>query len=196
MIANYKNAGNVRKYLQSLQSTDKQSFDSEGKPEYHYPLGCEVHFDEEVIEIFKQQEGISKEDLLEAYIKVKDSLGRQPTIADVNDYGEYSAYYYIKVFGTWNDFLELIGEASKLSPEKLRKAYYIVKDKIGHEPTLKEMKDHCPYSPSNYSRFWGSWNKFLESIGEVGNLNPDILIPAYYEVKKCVGHIPTQKEMD
>lgn len=170
-IGNYKKANRVRAYLQSLQGSDSQQLDAGDKPEYNYPLGCEVHFDEEVIEIFKQQEGITKDDLLEAYIEVKERLGRQPTVTDINEYGEYAQFYYIKLFGSWNKFLESVGEIGNLSPEILTRAYYEVKEKLGRRPKRKEMEEHCSFSSANYNRFWGSWKKFLIAIGEAEDHN-------------------------
>src|SRR5690606_35253556 len=116
---------------------------------------------------------------------------------DVNNIGEYSAHYFIKLFGTWNRFLESVGDVGNLTPDKLIDEYYAVKAKVGHQPTRKEMKMHSNcYSPAQYRRSWGSWNKFLESIGEVAIPDDSLLTAAYYDVKKILGHVPTQKEID
>ena len=195
-IGNYKKAGKVRDYLEALNTNDEQTLDKDGKPEYQYPYGCEVKFDEEVIELFQEQETITKEDLLNNYIRVKDALGRQPTITDINQNGDYTAHYYLQAFGTWNKFLESVGEIGNLNKEILTKTYFEVKEKIGHPPTLKEIGIHCTFSAANYMRLFGTWNKFLESVGEVGNLNKEILTKTYFEVKEKIGRIPTKKDMD
>ena len=166
-IGNYKKAGKVRDYLEGLNTNDKQALDKDGKPEYHYPYGCEVNFDEDVIELFKEQEKITNEDLLNNYIRVKEALGRQPTIPDINQNGNYSAYYYLHAFGTWNKFLESVGEVGNLNKEILTKAYFEVKEKLGQVPTKKDIDQNCSFNSGAYQRFWGTWKKFLDSIGEI-----------------------------
>jgi superfamily II DNA or RNA helicase len=166
-IGNYKQAGKVREYLEGLNARDEKTLDKDGKPEYHYPYGCEVKFDKEVIELFKEQEGVTKEDLLTNYIKVKEALGKQPTIGDINQNGDYTAYYYIKAFGAWNVFLESVGDIGNLNEEILRNAYYEVKEKIGRIPTKKDIDKNCEFTSGAYARFWGTWKKFLASIGEI-----------------------------
>ena len=198
-IGNYKKAGKVREYLEGLNAKDEKSLDKEGKPEYHYPYGCEVKFDEEVIELFKEQEGVTKDDLLSNYIKIKDALGKQPTIDDINQNGDYTAYYYIKEFGSWNKFLESVGDVGNLNKEILIKTYFDVKEKLGRTPKLKEIGVYCGYSPANYMRFFGTWKRFLASVGEIkygGKLNTEVLIQAYKDLKEELGRQPSKIEMD
>jgi superfamily II DNA or RNA helicase len=198
-IGNYKKAGKVRDYLEGLNTNDEQTLDKDGKPEYQYPYGCEVKFDEEVIELFKEQETITKEDLLNNYIRVKDALGRQPTITDINQNGDYTAHYYLQAFGTWNKFLESVGEVGNLNKEILTKTYFEVKEKIGRIPTKKDMDDNCDFNSGAYQKFWGTWRKFLASIGEItygGKLNTEVLIKEYHDLKKKLGHQPTKIEID
>ncbi len=153
---------------------------------------------------------ISEENLIAAYYELKENLGCTPTTIEMNKLGKYNVKIYYKRFGTWNQFLESIGEDVKrntISEEELTDAFYELKDYLGHTPKTKEIDEFGKYSLSSYYAKFGSWNKFLESIGEdvkwktirsrtsSKGLSEEDLINAFYELKEEVGHIPTSTEM-
>ncbi|CAB1065518.1 Putative helicase [Olavius sp. associated proteobacterium Delta 1] len=119
-IGNFKKANHVRGFLEFEGENDKKDPKKRGvKDEYEWPLGCEVHFDEDLIEMFKEmddlEEGPTKEKLIEQYFSIKDELGRKPKPSDINELGRFTISAYNKLFGTWVAFLREIGEATKAS---------------------------------------------------------------------------------
>lgn len=140
-IGNFKNVENIRDYLKGGFSTtsdgavEKKKF---GVKEFlDWPLGCDVHFDSSVEEIFKAHDEANKEvtqeDLIENYYSVKEKITRKPGQDDINNevISHYKLSLYRSIFGSWNRFLESIGEATKASyhyPQgtHLGHIYYIV----------------------------------------------------------------------
>lgn len=53
---------------------------------------------------------IAKEDLFQEYIRIKDSIGKEPTIEDINKYSKYNFLIYQKRFGTWMYFKDELNE--------------------------------------------------------------------------------------
>jgi len=82
----------------------------------------------------------------------------------------FSASAYIKKFGSWNKFLESIGEIKKpekISKEELIKNYFEMKSKYPNLTCdIVTKKNGSKFDISAYIKIFGSWNRFLESIGE------------------------------
>lgn len=119
-IGNYKKANKIRQFL-SQESEGKRD-PRTGRIEkiiYEYAPDCEVRFDEEVEEILDRQDrderGISKEDLLDAYCALAEKLGRKPAQDDINHEGEFKVSRYLSAYGSWVKFLREIGEFTEAS---------------------------------------------------------------------------------
>lgn len=119
-IGNYKKANNIRKYLSKGENSKINP--SNGRIEkiiYEYSPKCEVVFDVEVEEILdnqdKNEREVNKEDLIDAYYNLAESIGKKPTPEDINREGEFKINRYVYVFGSWVNFLKEIGELTEFS---------------------------------------------------------------------------------
>ncbi|MFA4880791.1 MAG: DEAD/DEAH box helicase family protein [Candidatus Doudnabacteria bacterium] len=119
-ISNYKKANKIREYL-SLNKTEKRGSKT-GRIEkfiYNYSPKNEVHFDAEVEEILDAQDrderGIDKEDLIDAYYKLAEQLGMKPAQDDINRECEFKVARFVSVFGSWVKFLREMGEYTEAS---------------------------------------------------------------------------------
>ena len=124
-IGNFKKAANIREYIKGAVG------EASGKGHEHkafgvkdfldWPLGCDVHFDSSVEEIFKAADAaehtITPDELVDNYYTVKEKLERKPVAEDMNneDISKIKLLHYRNTYGTWNKFLEAIGEATMAS---------------------------------------------------------------------------------
>lgn len=122
-IGNFKNAYKVVEYQGLLPFSDDESFRAFSRVGSHkdvlnLPLGCEVNFDDRVIDIFARQtldpryatrHNISRI-LLYQYWKLGRMLGRKPTRKEVDRNLLLHSEFYILVFGSWRNFERLVGE--------------------------------------------------------------------------------------
>lgn len=80
--------------------------------------------------------------------------------------------------------------------------YYSVKAKVKRQPIQSDMnpKDISSHSASAYDLLFGSWNKFLKSIGEPLNQNYDItdqdLIENFNTIMNDIGRVPKLTELE
>ena len=140
-IGNFKKAENIRQYITggaggASSGSGTKKF---GVKEFlDWPTGCDVHFDESVEELFRARDEatreISDEELRENYYAVKEAIRRKPSPNDMNneELSKHKLSVYRNHYGTWNKFLEAIGEATKASyhyPQgtHLGHIFYIVK---------------------------------------------------------------------
>ncbi len=119
-IGNYKKANKIREYLSKGKKEQKnQTTGRIEKVIYEYSPKCEVHFEAEVEQILDTQDKadreITKEDLIDAYYTLAESLSRKPTQQEINTQGEFKVSKYLNVFGTWVKFLREIGEFTEAS---------------------------------------------------------------------------------
>ena len=119
-IGNYKKANKIRQYLAKKSTEQRNS--SNGRIErivYEYASKCDVHFEAEVEEILDSQDragiAVSKEDLVDAYYKLSEQLGRKPTQEEINSKGEFKIAKYVSIFGSWIKFLREMGEFTEAS---------------------------------------------------------------------------------
>lgn len=77
------------------------------------PLGCRVHFDTRVVDIFARQSSLSNANptrhnigriLIHQYAQLETRLGRRPTPKDVDHYLLLGRELYQLVFGSWKKF--------------------------------------------------------------------------------------------
>jgi len=120
-IGNYKKANLIRGYLakNKREILITANGRSTRKIEYEYSNGCEVHFDAKVEEILDRQDreelGIGKLELTEAYYEVAEKLGRKPSRTEIDEAGAYRSARYAQVFGSWSAFLREINEYTEAS---------------------------------------------------------------------------------
>jgi superfamily II DNA or RNA helicase len=120
-IGNYKRANQIRKYLSKTSKVEVS--DDNGKRRkkviYEYAPGCAVRFTEEVEEILNRQDEadleVTKDDLRSAYYALAEELGRKPSQGDLNDKGQFKAGVYVRLFGSWLNFLHEMGEYTEAS---------------------------------------------------------------------------------
>lgn len=91
------------------------------------PQGCTANFDFEIIDYFakKQQEKTPIElKLKESFQKVKNYIGKRPSMIDIFTYGEIPVHTYLQKYKSWYNFLETVEELT----EEEKKYPQIVKD--------------------------------------------------------------------
>jgi len=214
-IGNYRNAFLIPEWLEgkSLSEIERRR---ETKPEYEYPLGCEVHFDAKIIDLFERQKKlflnghfITDEELRNAYFALKALLGHQPTSTEFNKLSGLSIYLVLKTYRSWNDFLKAMGEPIRhkyrhfrVSDEELTDAYQRLKSDLGRPPTSSEFDKLSRYSSGSVRRRFKTWAKFLKAMGEPFpykiykhlRTSDTELTDAYKKLKSDLGRPPTQKE--
>jgi len=120
-IGNYRRANQVRKWLAKLsqESVHIEGDERRKKIEYIYSTGCEVTFQAEVEEILNRQDEaeleVTHSDLKEAYFLLAENLGRKPGRSDIDEQGQYNSALYTRLFGSWKNFLQQVGEYTEAS---------------------------------------------------------------------------------
>jgi superfamily II DNA or RNA helicase len=121
-IGNFKNALKLVEYQSLLPHiTDEPMWAStkigNSKQILNLPLGCKVHFDDRVIDIFARQaldpryatrHNIGKI-LIYQYMRLGGWLGRNPTKKDVDRNLLLASDLYILMFGSWQNFERIMG---------------------------------------------------------------------------------------
>jgi superfamily II DNA or RNA helicase len=120
-IANFKNAYKIIEYQGLLPSIEAEaSFNfsriHSKKELFNLPLGCDVSFDDKVIDIFASQaldpRNATRHNigriLAYEYIKLSRRLGRIPNKTDVDRNLVLDSHFYLRVFGTWINFLRIV----------------------------------------------------------------------------------------
>ncbi len=159
-------------------------------------IGCEVRLSKRKIDVIKgsEEKTITKERLIENYYNVKNNLDKIPTCTEINVYGEFSKSTYLKRFGSWNKFLLSIGEkigrsiTTEITKEDLIKNYWDLKNKYPDLTMDMVTKTNgSRFDKLIYPKRFGSWNKFLLSIGEKLNyrlrITKEDLIKNYWDLK-------------
>jgi superfamily II DNA or RNA helicase len=158
-------------------------------------IGCEVRLSKRKIDVIKYSEGVTKEDLIKNYYNIKEQLGnKMPSSNEMEKYGKISIHEYVRKFGTWSEFLLEIEGMVKLRrnipDEELIRHYLELKKELNRVPTSHDMKMHGKFSDTVYTNRFGSWYKFLETIGEEAGYKPttsgitkEDLIRNYWDLK-------------
>jgi hypothetical protein len=157
------------------------------------------------------QEKVSKDNLVEELQRLGDELGKQPTLHEMNEHGEYWGSTYKNHFDSWAAAIEAAGfDPSVVSQPIERDALRAELDRLGEElgkrPTMKEMAEHGEYDPTTYRRTFGSW---LDALREVGydpdpklsdagtpKLEKEILIEDLRELADDLEKQPSQRDMN
>jgi len=120
-IGNFRNAHRIVEYHGLLPDAVEQPTSTitrarTTKELLNLPLGCEVHFDEKVIDVFAQQAFDPRHAtrfnigriLLYQYQRLERSLGRKPLRRDVDRNCLLSSQFYAGLFGSWAKFEQII----------------------------------------------------------------------------------------
>lgn len=120
-IGNFKNAYRIVEYHGLLPYANEQPEDflrsyRNAKDILNLPLGCEVHFDDRVIDIFASQtldprfatrHNIGRI-LIYQYQRLQHRLGRRPSPKDIDRNCLLYSKFYRDVFGSWRKFEDII----------------------------------------------------------------------------------------
>lgn len=120
-IGNFKNAYRIVEYQGLLPVEEDDAFIQKRGPRtakdlLNLPLGCEVHFDDRVIDLFASQtygpahatrHNIGRI-LMYQYQRLERRLGRPPKKVDVDRHSRLSSDLYALVFGSWKAFEHLM----------------------------------------------------------------------------------------
>ncbi|NOT23968.1 MAG: restriction endonuclease [Nitrospiraceae bacterium] len=146
---------------------------------------------------------ISNDDLVLSYRVLRSELGRHVRARDMDTLGKHSSSAYRKRWGSWNRFLLEVGAPPilrrDLTDDNLVAEYKRIQASMGKAPTRSEFAGLSAYAPSRYERKWGSWNKFLDSIGEAPTkrhlIPKEKLVAEFKRVRTILGRPPTMTEM-
>lgn len=72
-------------------------------------------------------------------------------------------------FGSWGAILERLGinqNMNRYTQAELLEIFYEAKSHFGRVPSVWEFDAYAKISSDLYKRYWGTWRKFLKSIGE------------------------------
>lgn len=116
-IGNFKNAHKIITYQGLLPFENDDDFDYIRGPQkpkelLNLPLGCEVHFDKKVIDVFAQKANAPEfatrftieRILLYQYDRLAQRLQRRPTKRDINRNYLVGSEIYAILWGSWEDF--------------------------------------------------------------------------------------------
>jgi len=119
---------------------------------------------------------IPKNDFISEYEKVKAKLKKVPTKAEFDEHSNISSNSFRRLWGSWSRFLKEQGVKTRdVSNQELIEEYHKLKEYLGKGTlTQGDMNSKGRYSSSTYERRFGSWNKFLQSIGESPNIQTGI----------------------
>lgn len=138
-----------------------------------------------------KRNSIPKCDFIAEFKKVKKLLGHVPSSEEMSTHGSISPSSYRRIWGSWSAFLKDMGESFQernILDEELVKEYLKLKKVLKKDSlTQKDMNEFGKYSSSVYERRYGSWTKFLISVGDKPNVNIGIskkdLIDDYFRIK-------------
>jgi hypothetical protein len=147
-------------------------------------------------------------ELIEDYYEVKDLIVKVPSSDDIDVYGNHKVNDYLKIWGSWEKFLEYIGESPPISEElkqDLLKEYYEERELYSVVPSTEQIDEHGVYKIEDYVRAFGSWLEFLMYVERLDNstgfnikekVSKEDLINNYYNLKQKLEHSPDYHEIN
>jgi len=120
-IGNFRNAYRIVEYQGLVPVEEDDAFIAQRGPRtakeiLNLPLGCEVYFDDKVIDLFASQalhpanatrHNIGRI-LIYQYRRLESRLGRQPRKLDVDRHSRLHSGFYVQVFGSWKKFEQIM----------------------------------------------------------------------------------------
>lgn len=120
-------------------------------------------------------EPISDDELLTEIQRLRDTLGKAPSMAEMNTHGAYHTSTYWRRFGSWTAALTAAGvdtadtaaePANKITKEELiAELHRLHASGDSSAPATTTMRDHGAYSPGTYVNRFGSWENALAEAG-------------------------------
>jgi hypothetical protein len=134
----------------------------------------------------------SDKELVDEYYRIKKKLGKELiSTKDMNKHGKFSSVVVSWRYGSWSNFLNIIGEGEskwkKKNEQDLIDDYNRVKNLLNKDRILwSDMLIHGKYNPHNYIYVFGNWGTFLKIMrGEItkDTYSEEELINEYNKVK-------------
>lgn len=111
----------------------------------------------------------SDEELLDHLRELAARLDRSPTMAEMDERGEYAADTYRRRFGSWNDALRLAGlevnRTRDIPVEDLLAEVRRLAVELDRPPLTSDLRAYGAYSPATYRSRFDSWSAVLEAAG-------------------------------
>jgi len=149
---------------------------------------------------------IDNETLLTEIRRLVDDLDRVPRSSDMTKYGSHSLSTYSDRFGSWNNALQEAGfepnQEYNIQRDDLIEDIQRVAMKIGHPPTLGEIKQHGRYSHVTYLDNFESWSDALTQANLTTDHNStkyirdDVLLRHLQELAEQLGYSPSRQYME
>jgi len=122
---------------------------------------------------------IPTDSLVDELRDLADTLGKTPTVEQMDNMGKYTAPTYQERFGSWNDAVRAAGLSTNhredMTKDELEQAVMDLHDETGHIPTYNDMLHNGEFSPYIYEKEYGSW---ISALRECGFEVDDSLEPA------------------
>lgn len=112
-------------------------------------------------------------DVLEAeWDRLKDVLGRAPTVQEWETHGRFTAHPVERIWGKWSDFVKemepgLRRKGSVTTKEEIRAEYFRVKSLVADErkvPTLQDWKTFSIFSATPVRTHYGTWTNLKQEL--------------------------------
>lgn len=112
---------------------------------------------------------IPEPDLIAELHQLAETLGKAPSMRNMEADGAYAPKTYLARFGSWNAALREAGFEPNIRldipKEEALKQLRTFADELGRTPTSEDMTRDGPYSRKLYERKFGSWNNALQAAG-------------------------------
>ena len=131
------------------------------------------------------ERGVSKEELKRAYYELEAQLGHPPAVKDIDLHGKYRSSYYVRRWGSMDNFLLELGRTRtaaglprRYSVEEAVAIYSCIKillSLISESDTYKvnqtvlerlRFSDGALISPTTFTNKFGTWKAFCEYLQE------------------------------
>lgn len=201
-VGNYKNANLHHKWL-AKQIVEGAGLSRDKKPEYIYPPNCKVIFDKEIIDLFRELEPATKDDLISDYNKVKLNLGKPPSALDYSHYGKYDRSRFERLWGSWLNFkIEMGDNQVNITKEQIKEQLLKFKEKNGFFPSVRELREYGLYSDNTIRKAFGSYAKCIGLLGGKVrkftklDMSKERVIEDYLRIKRELGKVPFLYEIE
>lgn len=107
--------------------------------------------------------------LLELH-RLKQELGKSPSIVDMRNYGDFSDSTYLYHFDQWSDALRRAGIEPNAAPERVPDEELLaeirrVAEQVGGQPRIEDMQDLGQYSAWTIYNRYDSWDEACREAG-------------------------------
>jgi len=141
---------------------------------------------------------LTEEELDADYDRIKRKLRRVPTSAEFTEMTVYSMSSLRNYFESYDEYLKTRGDyippirPDTTTTKQLIENYKRVKAKIGHAPSIDEIKEHSVYGSTKYYKQFKGYLNFMVKAGE--KTPQQQAIDDIRRVSKKLGRTPTVVE--